>query len=123
MGETPLIPGRSPLPPEIEADWEEKGVRSRLAAARRARGISQEELASRIGVPIASYRRLENGGIDNPRLGQLVNCAIALEVELTSLIEDDWLEWSKLREHGPSEPPDKSLPGRRWEWPQLPPAP
>lgn len=66
---------------------------TRLARTRMSRGVTQEELAGAVGISVPTYRRLERGEVRNPKLGQLVNCAIALGVELDALIEDEWREW------------------------------
>jgi transcriptional regulator with XRE-family HTH domain len=58
-----------------------------------SRGVTQEELARAVEISVPTYRRLERGEVRNPKLGQLVNCAIALGVELDALLEDEWLEW------------------------------
>lgn len=118
----PLLPGRKPLPDDIAEDWRKTDARSRLAAARRHRGISQQDMAGYIGVSIATYRRLENKEIANPGLRYLVNCALVLEIELTALIEDEWLEWADLTDRTPPSPPE--LPWiTRFGWPKQPPAP
>jgi hypothetical protein len=52
---------------------------------------------------VANLQRLEYG-MRNPPLRYLVNCAIALGVELTDVIEDEWLEWADLDGAHP-EPP------------------
>jgi transcriptional regulator with XRE-family HTH domain len=66
---------------------------TKLAHARMGRGVTQEELARAVGISVPTYRRLERGEVRNPKLGQLVNCALALGVELDALIEDEWREW------------------------------
>ena len=50
-----------------------------------------------------TIRRLERGEVENPKLRTLVNCAMALGVELSDVIEDDWLDW--LPASGAGEPP------------------
>lgn len=66
---------------------------TKLAHARMSRGVTQEELARAVGISVPTYRRLERGDVRNPKLGHLMNCAIALGVELDALIEDEWREW------------------------------
>jgi transcriptional regulator with XRE-family HTH domain len=69
-----------------------------------SRGVTQGELASAVGISVPTYRRLERGQTANPKLRHLVNCAIALGVELADVVEDSWLEWLPLDEAS-AEPP------------------
>ena len=70
---------------------------SKLAALRVERGLSQRELAEKAGIPPHTYWKLEAGVTENPRIGHLVNCAIALDVDLRDVIEDEWFEfWDGL---------------------------
>jgi transcriptional regulator with XRE-family HTH domain len=66
---------------------------TKLRTLRRARGILQRDLAKMTGVNQRTLQRLEFGEMDNPPLRYLVNCAIALGVELEEVLEDEWLEW------------------------------
>jgi transcriptional regulator with XRE-family HTH domain len=84
---------------------------SKLARARLRRGVSQHELADATGIPLKTYWRLEHGKTDDPSLRLLVNCALALGVELDELIEDDWRTWQVLDRRRP-EPPD---PAEFWQ--------
>jgi transcriptional regulator with XRE-family HTH domain len=84
---------------------------SRLAEARRARGVTQDDLARAIGISLPTYRRLETGRMPNPPLRYLANCAIALGVQVEELIEDDWREWLVFDHFRASKPPD---PKRLW---------
>jgi transcriptional regulator with XRE-family HTH domain len=68
-------------------------AQTRLAHFRRARGITQHELAAAIGISHRTYWRLEHGRIAEPSLRLLVNCAMALRVPLIELIEPEWREW------------------------------
>lgn len=70
------------------------------------RGVSQPELAKATGVSVATIRRLESGRMDNPPLRYLVNCALALGVELDTLIEKPWREWKVFDTRSP-EPPSR----------------
>ena len=111
-----LWPDRDPYEPP-------SGCPSRLVAARKHRGVSQERMAGAVGLALATYRRLETGENTNPPLRYLVNCALVLRVELSSLIEDEWLEWAQLGNRGPVAPAEPSefwLPSRNR--PALPPA-
>ncbi len=66
---------------------------TRLARARLSRGVTQDELAVAVGVSVPTLRRLERGEVANPKLRNLVNCSIALGVDLNAVLEDAWLEW------------------------------
>ena len=57
--------------------------------------------AQAAGIPVASYRRLERGQRSAPPLWQLANCALALGVDVTDLLEASWLRW---------HPPDPARP-------------
>lgn len=71
-------------------------VRSRLAVARVAAGVTQAEAAERIGIGLATYRRLERGQVENPPLRYLVNAAIMFGVDVDDVIDDRWREWLPL---------------------------
>lgn len=81
---------------EMPARTPQTRVRTRLGAVRAASGLTQRELADAIGIPIASYRRLERGERRNPPLRCLVNAAIILGCELEDVI-DDWMrKWYRF---------------------------
>jgi len=67
--------------------------RTRLAVTRYHAGVTQIEMARRLGVSIATYQRLEERRIPNPPLGYLVNAAIVLDVSVAELIDPEWLTW------------------------------
>ena len=95
-------------------------MRSRLAAARKARGLSQEQVAPAVGLSLATYRRLETLEVANPPLRYLVNCALVLGVELVEILEDDWVTWSRLAAGAPGEAPElrpRRLSPNRPVWP------
>jgi transcriptional regulator with XRE-family HTH domain len=71
-------------------------IRTRLAAARVATGLTQKEMAWAIGIPIANYIRLERGQHRNPPLGWLVNAAIVLACPLDELIDDAMCGWYRF---------------------------
>lgn len=66
---------------------------SRLTLARIARGVTQEDLADKVGVSWKTIRRLEANKIRDPGVRLLNNCALALNVKLETLIEPVWREW------------------------------
>lgn len=41
-----------------------------------------------------TYQRLESGGLKNPPIRHLVNCALAFGVDLEEVCEPEWLEWT-----------------------------
>jgi transcriptional regulator with XRE-family HTH domain len=77
--------------------------RTRLAELRINKGVYQHELALQTGIPIASYRRLERGEVKNPLLWWYVNCAIALNVELEDVLDEQLLAW-RTSAKAPSAP-------------------
>jgi transcriptional regulator with XRE-family HTH domain len=68
-------------------------IRTQLAASRAAAGLTQKEMAEAIGIPIATYVRLERGQIKNPRLRWLVNAGFVLDRSLDELLDEEMLEW------------------------------
>jgi DNA-binding XRE family transcriptional regulator len=93
-GESVAVPRRAP----------QTKVRTRLAACRAAAGLTQMEMAWAIGVPIASYVRLERGEHKNPPLGWLVNAAIILEHDLDDVMDDSMHEWYDFDRSKPPSP-------------------
>lgn len=77
---------------------------TKLAHVRMSRGVTQEELAEAVGISVPTYRLLERGQMPNPKLAYLVNCAIALGVEMDAIIEEEWLGWQPLTRQS-SRPP------------------
>lgn len=69
--------------------------------------MTQEELAAAIGVSAPTLRGLERGEVENPKLRTLVNCAIALGVDLEDVLEDNWLEWLPTTRARRPPKPDK----------------
>jgi transcriptional regulator with XRE-family HTH domain len=69
-----------------------------------SRGVTQDELAAAVGISVPTYRRLERGQNENPKLRHLVNCAIALGVSLGDVVEESWMEWLPL-DAASAEPP------------------
>jgi DNA-binding XRE family transcriptional regulator len=92
LGHVELIPGRQPATTEMRDSWRRARARTRLSAVRLREKVRQEDLANAIGVSTATLRRIESGemGAGTP-IGYLIACACALEVPLTSLIEDEWI--------------------------------
>jgi transcriptional regulator with XRE-family HTH domain len=61
---------------------------TRLAAARKERGLTQAALAERVGIHVTQVRRYE-AGTSAPTLDVLRNIAVALHVSTDSLVFDD----------------------------------
>jgi transcriptional regulator with XRE-family HTH domain len=61
---------------------------TRLIAARRERGLTQQALADRVGVHVTQVRRYE-AGTNAPNLDVLRNIAVALNVTIDSLAFDE----------------------------------
>lgn len=74
---------------------------TKLARLRIDRDFRQDELAEKTGLSLRTLQRLEAGEINNPPLRYLTNCAIALEVDLDEVIEDEWRQWLKLDARAP----------------------
>lgn len=92
-----------------------KKAATRLAAVRGWRNVTQQELAAAVGLSHTHYRRLEQGTITNPPLRWLVNCARALGVPLSDIIEPAWLEWFEPFAP-PGEPPVLPAPPEAGFW-------
>ena len=94
---------------------------TKLGRLRTERGVSQEELAEAVGISLATYRRLERGQLKNPPVRYLVNCAIALGVELEEILEPEWLEWmpTGVKTAKPPDPEQFWQPGRYLSWDEL----
>jgi transcriptional regulator with XRE-family HTH domain len=89
---------------------------TRLARVRMARGVTQEELADAIGISLPTYRRLERARNENPGIRYLVNAALALGVEVETLLEADWHEWTVFDESRPAPPKPEEF----WHRPYAP---
>ena len=85
----------------------EPAPRTQLAALRQKLGVSQQDMSWATGLSVATYQRLERGEITNPPLRYLVNCAIALEVDLDQVIEAEWRQWRRFSARA-TDPPKKS---------------
>jgi transcriptional regulator with XRE-family HTH domain len=55
--------------------------------------MTQKQLSELTGLSLRTVQRIELGEVDNPPLRYLVNLAMALDIELEAVIEDEWLEW------------------------------
>jgi transcriptional regulator with XRE-family HTH domain len=65
----------------------DRDVGARLQRARKERGITQEELAKRLGLPRPSYANIESGRQRVP-LDVVWRAAVVLEVPMTALVPE-----------------------------------
>jgi transcriptional regulator with XRE-family HTH domain len=63
-------------------------LREKLRTERRRAALTQEELAEKAGVGIATIARIETGDIEEPRVSTLRKLAHALEIEPRDLFAD-----------------------------------
>ena len=105
----------APVPPPRRSTPRPQASKAttRLARWRLARGLTQQQLAKLTGVSRATLQRLELGEQTNPPLRTLANCALALEVPLEQLIEDEWREWFVFDATDAPAPPASRYPP--WE--------
>jgi transcriptional regulator with XRE-family HTH domain len=77
--------------------------------------VTQQRLADVTGLSKRTIRRLEQGEIEHPPLAYYVNCAIALELDLTEVLDADDLDWTAFDKSKAPKPPKKGW-HRREEW-------
>lgn len=92
------------------ADPHRTRARTRLAELRLWRGLTQEHMVAFTGLSYNTYVELERGNLPNPRIAQLANCALVLQVPLECVIEPAWREWHEFKDDAP-EPPAVTLGG------------
>ena len=71
-----------------EAHWFAMAFPQRLSALRKARGLTQQQLADKAGVHVVQLRRYEAGRAQ-PTLDVLKHMAIALSVSTDALVFDE----------------------------------
>ncbi len=100
-----------PTPPERPSSAESD---TPLSYQRISAGVTQQELAVAVGVSVRTIQRLESGQVAQPSLRLLINCAIALRVNLGQICQGEWLDWTVFTEgvNGPPEREDFLRPGR-----------
>ncbi|MFJ3282430.1 helix-turn-helix domain-containing protein [Streptomyces halstedii] len=76
---------RTPLPDWVHA--ERRALGHRIAVRRQELGLSQDQLADRIGMERRSVQRYE-GGRRDPGYGELLLIARALEIPLRHLVAE-----------------------------------
>jgi transcriptional regulator with XRE-family HTH domain len=81
---TPQLVTSAPVPASAEAGLQ---VAGQVREIRRARHLSQRQLAGRMQVPRTYISKIENGKAI-PTLGSLERLASALEVEVSQLVRD-----------------------------------
>jgi transcriptional regulator with XRE-family HTH domain len=84
-------------------------ARTRIAAKRLERGVSQRALARAVGLTRTTYWRLEHGRTDNPPFRYLVNIAIALDCPVHELLEEHWMRWKSFNVHAAHAPRREEL--------------
>jgi DNA-binding XRE family transcriptional regulator len=85
----------------------ERKFRTRLELERWTRDHTQQWMSEKTGIPLRTYRRLENGELTNPPIRYLVNCALVLDMPLEDICEPDWLRWSSFL--GNAKKPSRGL--------------
>jgi transcriptional regulator with XRE-family HTH domain len=63
-------------------------IGKQIRKARRARGLTQEELARRANMSLNGLAQLEQGGRTDPHYSTLSKLATALDVSVTELLEE-----------------------------------
>ena len=67
---------------------------TRLKIWRERANLTQEQMSKETGIPLRTYQRLEAGGLYNPPIRYLVNCAVVHGVSLSEVCEPEWLDWT-----------------------------
>src|SRR6185369_13266202 len=83
----PLTPQLVTMPPAVASAEAGLQVAAQVREIRRARHLSQRQLAGRMQVPRTYISKIENGKAI-PTLGSLERLASALEVEVSQLVRD-----------------------------------
>jgi len=89
-------------------------IGSRIRAARRAAGLTQEEVARRAGLTLKAVGEMERGDVRDPHISSLGAIARALEVPVEDLVKEELaVPLAKASETGrpasPELPPEPSL--------------
>jgi transcriptional regulator with XRE-family HTH domain len=73
-------------------------ARSKLAEVRLRRRVTQQQLSEVTGIPLSTYRKLERRTLkpQSKPLSLYVNCAMALNVSLREVLDEDDTEWTVL---------------------------
>jgi transcriptional regulator with XRE-family HTH domain len=79
-------------------------IGDRIRAARKAAGLSQEEVARRAGLSLKGMGDIERGDIEDPHFSSLTKIAHALDVPVEVLIrEEEPVPLAEASETGPSD--------------------
>jgi transcriptional regulator with XRE-family HTH domain len=79
-------------------------IGDRIRAARKAAGLSQEEVARRAGLSLKGMGAIERGDIEDPHFSSLTKIAHALDVPVEVLIrEEEPVPLAEASETGPSD--------------------
>ncbi len=87
-------------------------IGKRVRTAREARGITQEELARRAGVPLNRVGRIETGAVTDPHYSTLSRIAVGLGVSVGELLEEP-VPLAEAPEAGPTNQQDPLPPSSR----------
>ncbi|PLS84027.1 MAG: hypothetical protein CYG60_20130 [Actinobacteria bacterium] len=77
-------------------------IGKRVRTAREARGITQEELARRAGVPLNRVGRIETGAVTDPHYSTLSRIADGLGVSVAELLLEEPVPLAEAPEAGPA---------------------
>ena len=104
-----------------ERDTNPSAAQTWLAWHRTEQGLTQADMAELTGIPLATYRKLERGEIENPGIRLLSNCAVVLNTSVFDLVEIKWQRWFPLSEKRKRPPTAATLEARKQpkRWPSL----
>ena len=77
-------------------------IGDRIRIARKAAGLSQEEVARRAGLSLKGMGEIERGDIEDPHISSLAKIARALGVPVEALINEEEEPAELFREQSPS---------------------
>lgn len=69
---------------------------TRLKIWRLRHKLTHAQMSMETGIPLRTYQRLEAGGLSNPPIRYLMNCAVVHGVPLEEVCEPEWLEWTEF---------------------------
>lgn len=80
---------------------------TKIAKRRKAKKLTQKELAERAGLSLRTVQRIERGEVDNAPLRYLVNISWVLGCRLSDVLEEEWLRWKVWGPGAPQSPFDR----------------
>jgi transcriptional regulator with XRE-family HTH domain len=98
---------------EVEARLNELRLEQQLAALREARGLSQTQVAERVGVSQPAIAKLESGKVKNLQVKTLVRLAAALGARVTIEFTAEDQNPPRMPEGSPPHPSRGSGPARQ----------